>query len=349
MDSQRLPQSYAPQFPSPSSADQFPGFPSVPTQSQAPLPMQPQSTQYHLGQGSTGYPNQVPIYRNPEGPHQASVANQFHGFPSAPTQSQAPVVDQTHAYGLPGLYQGFPQVPTQTTTPVTGSGHTPCIAISTSGVCQQEGGPQASDYDKRPVGAPTVGRVDASGYPAVRVSPLAQFGGTQGGEPSLELGFASRESVRHMMPNHPSMSETQRNVASAAPVASAKPLGVNLGDLIGFPRNEHGYGVPEPRRNSRALSPMSLMDLDPIPITGVGIGAGTEKAQAMSSTLIDVFSPTAREATPFVSTAVASHGEPPGTPRTPRVGTSGGAQHTPGGTRVPEGPPPPVSLYHHRQ
>ena len=38
----------------------------------------------------------------------------------------------------------------------------------------------------------------------------------------------------------------------------------------------------------------------------------------MSSTLIDVFSPT------------------------PRVGTSGGAQHTPGGTRVPEGPPPPT-------
>ena len=52
--------------------------------------------------------------------------------------------------------------------------------------------------------------------------------------------------------------------------------------------------------------------------------------------LIDVLSPKAKS--PFRS-GLGGLGEPDG-PRTPRAGTSGNAVYTPGGTRVPEGPPP---------
>ena len=55
-----------------------------------------------------------------------------------------------------------------------------------------------------------------------------------------------------------------------------------------------------------------------------------------SMPLIDLLSPIAES--PFRPCAVQHEGQ--STPRTPRVGTSMGTSYSPGGTRVPEGPPP---------
>ena len=82
--------------------------------------------------------------------------------------------------------------------------------------------------------------------------------------------------------------------------------------------------------------PISLLDLDPIPITP----ASPRPSQVP---LIDVLSPKSHATTPFAPVTVnapltgAVEAEPP---RTPRVGTSLGHVCTPGGTRVPDGPPP---------
>ena len=93
-------------------------------------------------------------------------------------------------------------------------------------------------------------------------------------------------------------------------------------------------------------SPMSLMDMDPIPITQVATGRGVETAPAVSTSLIDVFDAAASAATPFVPPKAIprvpglDEGNEVGTPRTPNIRTSGTPGYTPGGTRVPEGPPP---------
>ena len=82
--------------------------------------------------------------------------------------------------------------------------------------------------------------------------------------------------------------------------------------------------------------PISLLDLDPIPI----MPASSRPNQVP---LIDILSPRSHRTTPFVPLTPCGHTasgaalEPPGTPR---VGTSLGHACTPGGTRIPDGPPP---------
>ena len=88
------------------------------------------------------------------------------------------------------------------------------------------------------------------------------------------------------------------------------------------------------------MSPVSLIDLDPVPVTIVAGNARGDVAGAKAFDLIDVFDPEASKASPFVSSSPPGLSEPPGTPRTPRVGTSCSPGYTPGITRVPEGPPP---------
>ena len=116
-----------------------------------------------------------------------------------------------------------------------------------------------------------------------------------------------------------------------------------------LPAASHNPYVPEPAMpvirsrgwEAHAAPPqqphaLSLIDLDPVPVT-TGPSAMTGTA---FPPLIDILSPKAK--TPFVSGLGFSKedSEPANTPRTPRVGTSGGAAYTPGGTRVPDGPPP---------
>ena len=84
-----------------------------------------------------------------------------------------------------------------------------------------------------------------------------------------------------------------------------------------------------PQGSGRLVSaePLSLLDLDPVPINPPGLRVPE------SMPLIDLLSPKAFMGSPFVQ-------NDPETPRTPRVGTSMGSVYTPGGTRVPDGPPP---------
>ena len=156
---------------------------------------------------------------------------------------------------------------------------------------------------------------------------------------SLDLGQA--------MFNQQDMRTHDVSVASMAPTAMAptvepKHFSVGLRDLLGI-----DSGAPDRQPNvSQHPSPVpfaSLLDLDPIPITKAASGTGTERAPALATTatLIDVFDPSASTATPFVPPPPPPF-EMSGnvSPRTPRVGTSYGPIHTPGGTKVPEGPPP---------
>ena len=82
--------------------------------------------------------------------------------------------------------------------------------------------------------------------------------------------------------------------------------------------------------------PISLLDLDPIPI----MPASSRPTQVP---LIDILSPKSHRTTPFVPLTPCGHtasGTALEPPRTPRVGTSLGHACTPGGTRIPDGPPP---------
>ena len=82
------------------------------------------------------------------------------------------------------------------------------------------------------------------------------------------------------------------------------------------------------------MSPMSLIDLDPIPVTTVAGGRGTETVETQLCNLVDVFAPEAASASPFVPPPPPGISEGSGTPRTPRVGTSSDTAHTPEGVPV---------------
>ena len=77
------------------------------------------------------------------------------------------------------------------------------------------------------------------------------------------------------------------------------------------------------RSNRGVASPMSLMDMDPIPITQVATGRGAETAPAISTSLIDVFDAAASTASPFVPPKAIprvlglDEGNEVGTPGTP--------------------------------
>ena len=86
-------------------------------------------------------------------------------------------------------------------------------------------------------------------------------------------------------------------------------------------------------------SEVSLIDLDPVPITSV---SGGPPLQGVN--LLDILNPASACASPFVATGNQSRGtfdyDEVRTPRNRKVGTTGGNAYTPGGTKVPNGPPP---------
>ena len=122
-------------------------------------------------------------------------------------------------------------------------------------------------------------------------------------------------------------------------------------DLWGFGRNEGSVGQllgqplsgvpPLPKSSVQAQAPApNLLDLDPIPIV--------KPVPRNEPPLIDILSPKGGYRTPFLPTSpipmpdavqMLSSTPQEQTPRTPRVGTSL-YNCTPGGTRVPDGPPP---------
>ena len=307
----------------------FHGFPSAPSQSQVLTShgVQMQSYQPQQFHGFPSVPSQPQVLITHGAQVQSCLPNQFPGFPSVPSQSQVPV-GSTQVQAMSRASQSAQAMSRRSQSAMV---QVPFQGLHTA-VSQPHGivSQQASGVH--------VGIAQSSGGQAVPLLPNPS-GPMRCDVQSLDLGQA--------MFNQQDMRTHDVSVASMAPTAMAptvdpKHFSVGLRDLLSI-----DSGAPDRQPNvSQHPSPVpfaSLLDLDPIPITKVAFGTGTERAPALSTTatLIDVFDPSASTATPFVPPPPPPF-EMSGnvSPRTPRVGTSYGPIHTPGGTKVPEGPPP---------
>ena len=109
--------------------------------------------------------------------------------------------------------------------------------------------------------------------------------------------------------------------------ASAKETSqVNLGAQPGTPQFD---GMPSVGYENPQV--MTLLDLDPIPITQVARGSGMEPAPCQSVNLLDIFDPVTSKASPFLAVpkSVGDQATSIGdrTPRTPKIGTSLGSSY----------------------
>ena len=116
-------------------------------------------------------------------------------------------------------------------------------------------------------------------------------------QPCSERGFAKDQrydSVAHFG----SRQDALRSLDSGYVSTRLRGL-VSLGDLLTLDLLEH-EGNLNSGAKTRAMSPMSLIDLDPVPVTTVAGGRGTETAATQFCNLQDVFAPEAASASPFV-------------------------------------------------